>query len=58
MWKYSSVLNITGKRNFKHVLLYIHIVDIPTQKGEHSSKCTELSLKRKEEIVQLSVCVL
>ena len=57
MWKYSSVLNITGKHNFKQ-FYYIHIVDIPTQKGEHSSKCTELSLKRKEGIVQLSVCVL
>jgi len=32
---------------------YIHIVEIPTQKGEHSWKCTELSLKRKRENCQL-----
>ena len=29
------------------VLLYIYL-EIPPQNGEHSSKCTELSLKRKE----------
>ena len=28
----------------------LNIMNIPTQKGEHSCKCTELSLKRKEEI--------
>jgi len=33
--KYIIFLNIKGKHNFKH-LYYIHIVDIPTQKGEHS----------------------
>jgi len=33
--KYINVLNIKEKNNFKH-LYYIHIVDIPTQKGEHS----------------------
>jgi len=26
------------------------MMKIPTQKGEHSCKCTELSLKRKEGI--------
>jgi len=31
------VLNIKGKHNFKH-FYYIHIVETPTQKGEH---CTE-----------------
>jgi len=34
-WKYISVFNIKGKHNFKHVN-YLHIVEIPTQKGEHS----------------------
>jgi len=35
--------NIKGKHNVKQVY-YIHIVEVPTQKGEHSWKCTELSL--------------
>jgi len=26
----------------------LKVMKIPTQKGEHSGKCTELSLKRKE----------
>ena len=34
-WKYIIVLNIKGKHNFKQ-FYYIHIVEIPTQKGEHS----------------------
>ena len=34
-WKYIGVLNIKGKHNFKH-FYYIHIIEIPTQKGEHS----------------------
>ena len=34
-WKYIGVLNIKGKHNFKH-FYYIYIVEIPTQKGEHS----------------------
>jgi len=34
-WVYISVLGIKGKHNFKH-FNYIHIVEIPTQKGEHS----------------------
>ena len=42
-WKYIIVLNIKGKHNFKQ-FYYIHIVEIPTQKGEHSWKYTELSL--------------
>ena len=42
-WKYICVLNIKGKHNFKHVY-YIHIVETPIQKGEHSWTCTELSL--------------
>ena len=29
---------------------------IPTQKGEHSCKCTELSLKQKEGNVELFIC--
>jgi len=29
-WKYIGVLNIKGKHFY-----YIHIVEIPTQKGEH-----------------------
>ena len=48
-WKYFIVLNIKEKPNFKH-FYYIHTVEIPTQKGEHSWKYTELSLKRKEGI--------
>ena len=35
-----------GKHNFKR-FYHTHIVEIPTQKGEHSWKCTELSIKRK-----------
>jgi len=54
--KYINVLNIKEKNNFKH-LYYIHIVDIPTQKGEHSWKCTELSLKGKEGITVLVNCL-
>jgi len=50
-WKYIIVLNIKGKHNFKH-FYYIHIVKIPTQKGEHSSSCTELSLNENEGIGQ------
>ena len=48
-WQYIIVLNfnIKGMHNFKY-FCYIHMVEIPTQKGEHSCKCTELSLKRKE----------
>ena len=34
-WKYIGGLNIKGKHNFKH-FYYIHIVEIPTQKGEQS----------------------
>jgi len=37
--KYINVLNIKGKHYFKHFqtcFYYIHIVAIPTQKGEHS----------------------
>jgi len=34
-WKYFIVLNIKEKPNFKH-FYYIHTVEIPTQKGEHS----------------------
>ena len=30
------------------VVFFLRLMKIPTQKGEHSSKCTELSLKRKE----------
>jgi len=33
--KYISGLNIKGKHNVKHVY-YTHVVEIPTQKGEHS----------------------
>jgi len=37
--------------NSKHgSFLYQKIIKIPTQKGEHSCKCAELSLKRIEEI--------
>ena len=35
-WKYIIVLNIKGKHNFKHLnYIHVHIVEIPTQKGEH-----------------------
>ena len=51
-WKYIGGLHIKGKHNFKH-FYYIHIVEIPTKKGEHSWKCTELSFKRKEGITDL-----
>jgi len=37
-WTYTIVLDIKGKHNFKHVY-YTHVVEIPTQKGEHSRKC-------------------
>jgi len=42
-WKYLIALNSKEKHNFKP-FYYIHIVEIPTQKGEHSYKRTELSL--------------
>jgi len=45
-WK-NVVFNIKGKHNFKivtTVMLYNHIVEVPTQKGEHSCKYIELSL--------------
>ena len=38
---------ISGKHNFKH-FNYIRVVEIPTQKGKHSWKCTKLSHKRKD----------
>ena len=31
-----------------YIYIYIYIVEIPTHKGEHSWKYTELPLKRKE----------
>ena len=49
-WKYIIVLNIKGKHNF-NIFFYIHSVEIPTQKVEHSWKWKELSLKQKEAIV-------
>ena len=39
----------------KMVVFFKNIMKIPTQKGENSCKCTELSLKRKEGIVCLTV---
>jgi len=33
------------------VVFFLKIMKIPTQKGEHSCKCTELSLKQKEGMV-------
>ena len=33
------------------VVFFLKIMKIPTQKGEHSCKCTELSLKRNELII-------
>jgi len=34
------------------VVFFARMMKIPTQKGEHSSKCTELSFKRKEGILK------
>ena len=50
-WKYIIVINPKGKHNFDH-FYYITIVEIPTPKGEHSCRYTELSLYRKEGIIQ------
>ena len=36
--------------NRNMVVFFLKITKIPTQKGEHSCKCTELSLKQKEGI--------
>jgi len=46
IWKYIGVLNITGIHNFKH-FYYIHIVEVPTQKGEKReySRNTDLTFK-------------
>ena len=49
-------LTLKTKHNFKH-FYYIHIVEIPTQKGEYSWKYTELSLKWKEWIVDRCECI-
>ena len=46
-WNYFTVLCHLRKTQFQTLLL-IHVVEIPTQKGEHSWKCTELSLKLRE----------
>ena len=43
-------LTLKGKHNFNH-FYYKHIVEVPTQKGEHSRKCKELSFKQKEGIM-------
>ena len=34
-WQFIFVLNIKGKHNFEQ-FYYKHILEIPTQKGEHS----------------------
>ena len=33
------------------MVVFFSFLKIPTQKGEHSYKCTEYSLKRKEGII-------
>jgi len=44
-------LSFTLKENtISNIFYYTHIVEIPTQKGEHSWQCKELSLKQKEGI--------
>jgi len=43
------LLSLTLMENtISNIWYSTHIVEIPTQKGEHSWKCTELSLKRKK----------
>ena len=47
----NKLLALTLKGNtIQNIVYYIHIVEIPTQKVEHSWKCIELSLKRNEKI--------
>jgi len=48
-WTYIGVLNIKGKHNFKH-FYYLHIVEIPTQKGEHWSKCKPKRESTRENV--------
>ena len=45
-------MSLTFKENtiWNIFSIYTIIVEIPTNKGEHSWKCSELSLKRKEQI--------
>ena len=40
------------------VVFFTQIIKLPTQKGEHSCKCTELSLKWKEGVVHVKIFVL
>ena len=40
------------------VVLFLKIMKIPTEKGEHSCKCTELSLNKKSEYIYISVPLL
>ena len=48
----NMLLSLTLKENtISNIFTIIHTVEIPTQKGEHSWICTELSLKWKEGTV-------
>ena len=38
------------QKTLNMVVFFVRMMKIPTQKGERSSKCTELSLKPKEGI--------
>jgi len=50
------LLSLTLKENtISNIFYYITIVEIHTQKGEHSWKCTELSLKRKEWVIYILI---
>ena len=52
----NMLLSLTLKENtISNIFTIIHTVEIPTQKGEHSWICTELSLKLKEGTVELSM---
>jgi len=54
-WKYIGGLNIKGKHNFKHFLLYNYCRN--THQKEHSCRYTELSLYRKAGIATVSLYV-
>jgi len=45
---YYCPLHSRKNNTISNVFYYVHFIEIPTQNGEHSLKCTELSLKRKE----------
>ena len=48
-WTYILVLDIKGKHNFK-LFYYIHIIEIPTNKGAHSYNSYDPLIYQSEKL--------